>query len=177
VHSLTATIDRLFRRDPAFLADPYPVYHDLRRVASVLRVDGSAADPPWLNAWHVFAYTAVASCLRDERVSSQRHMAAMPLEHFGIDPTTPAARFFWTIQAQTMLTMDASDHTRLRRLVLKAFTPRVVERMRDDIQGVIDLALATLRRRYPGLRLALASVEWRRDGAIRGPQSLLVTAG
>jgi cytochrome P450 len=130
VHSLTPTIDRLFRRDPAFLADPYPVYHDLRRVASVLRVDGAATDPPWLNAWHVFAYKAVASCLRDERVSSQRHMAAMPLEHFGIDPTTPAARFFWTIQAQTMLTMDASDHTRLRRLVLKAFTPGVVERLR-----------------------------------------------
>ena len=141
MHPLTTTIDRLFRRDPVFLADPYLVYHDLRQTASVLRVDGPAAGPPWLNAWHVFAYDAVASCLRDERVSSQRHMAAMPLEHFGIDPTTPAASFFWTIQAQTMLTMDGSDHTRLRRLVLKAFTPRVVERIRDDIQAVIDALL------------------------------------
>ena len=41
----------------------------------------------------------------------------------------------------------------------------------------LQLALATLRRRYPGLRLASANVEWRRDGAIRGPQSLLATTG
>ena len=41
----------------------------------------------------------------------------------------------------------------------------------------LQLALVTLRRRYPGLQLAAASVEWRRDGAIRGPQSLPVTTG
>jgi cytochrome P450 len=141
VQALATTIDRLFRRDPAFLADPYPVYCDLRQAASVTWVDGPAGGPPWLNAWHVFPYDAVANCLRDDRISSQRQMAAMPLEHFGIDPTTPAARFFWSMQAQTMLTMDAPDHTRLRRLVLTALTPRVVERLRGDIQAVVDALL------------------------------------
>jgi cytochrome P450 len=65
-------------------------------------------------------------------------MAALPLERFGIDPATPAARFFWTVQEQTMLTMDAPDHTRLRRLALKAFTPRVVDGMRDDIETIVN---------------------------------------
>jgi cytochrome P450 len=141
VSSTTTTIDRLFRRDPAFLADPYPVYAELRQASPVLRVEGPPGGPPWLNAWHVFSYDAVATGLRDERVSAQRQMAAMPLEHFGIDPTTPAARFFWMVQAQTLLTMDAPDHTRLRRLVLKAFTPRVVERLRGQIQAVVDSLL------------------------------------
>lgn len=132
------TIERLMRRDPALLADPYPVYRVLRESGPVLRVDGPPAGPPWLNAWHCFAYNDVASCLRDDRMSSQRQMAAMPLERFGIDPDTPAARFFWAMQAQTMLTMDAPDHTRLRRLALKAFTPRVVEGMQGDVQAVLD---------------------------------------
>jgi cytochrome P450 len=136
-----ATIDRLFRRDPEFLADPYPVYHELRDTAAVLWVDGPANGPPWLHAWHVFSYDVCAAGLRDERLSSRRQMAAMPLEQFGIDPSTPAATFFWTMQAQLMLTMDAPDHTRLRRLALKALTPRVVERMRASIETIVDRLL------------------------------------
>ncbi len=135
-------VDRLFRRDPVFLADPYPIYCELRETTPVLRVDGPEGGPPWLNAWHVFTYADSALSLRDERFSSRRQMAALPLERFGIDPTTPAARFFWTMQTLTMLTMDAPDHTRLRRLSLKAFTPRIVAGMRDGIQTIVDSLLA-----------------------------------
>jgi cytochrome P450 len=39
----------------------------------------------------------------------------------------------------------------------------------------LQTALATLRRRYPRLRLESEAADWKRDGAIRGPQSLLVT--
>ncbi|MFN8594257.1 MAG: hypothetical protein U0031_22610, partial [Thermomicrobiales bacterium] len=135
------TIDRLMRRDPALLADPLPAYAALRESSPIVYFDGPTPGPPWLNAWHCFRYADVAAILRDERASSQRHMAAMPLEQFGIDPTTEAARFFWTMQAQTMLTMDAPDHTRLRRLVLRAFTPRVVSAMRGQIEGIVDALL------------------------------------
>jgi len=91
--SQDSTSDRLFRRDPAFLDDPYPVYRTLRE-SGPLRVDGLPDAPPWLSAWHVFDYAGAAACLRDNRLSSRRQMAALPLERFGIDPTTPAARFF-----------------------------------------------------------------------------------
>jgi cytochrome P450 len=141
MESPDATIDRLMRRDPALLADPYPAYRALREAGPVIRLDGPAAGPPWWNAWHCFAYDDVAALLRDDRISSRRQMAALPLERFGIDPTTPAARFFWTMQAQMMLTLDAPDHTRLRRLALAAFTPRVVEGMRGEIQGIVDALL------------------------------------
>lgn len=136
-------VERLFRRDPALLADPYPVYRQLRQAAPVLSLDGPPGGPPWLNAWHLFAYDDVSAGLRDDRLSSRRPMAAMPLEHFGIDPSTPAARFFWSMQSGMMITMDAPDHTRLRRLALKAFTPRVVEAMRDQIQTLVNDLLDT----------------------------------
>lgn len=143
-------IDQLFRRDPALLDDPSPAYHRLREVGPVLRLDGSPQGPPWLNAWHVVSYDGVAASLRDERFSSRRQMAAMPLEHFGIDPSTPQARFFWTVQAETMLTMDAPDHTRLRRLSLKAFTPPVVESLRGEIQAIVSRLLGEADQRHPG---------------------------
>ena len=141
MESNNAIVDRLFRRDPVLLADPYPMYRQLRETARVLRVDGPEGGPPWLNAWHVITYAYCAASLRDERLSSRRQMAALPLERFGIDPTTPAARFFWTMQGQMMLTMDAPDHTRLRQLSLKAFTPHVVAGMRVDIQTIVNRLL------------------------------------
>ncbi|MCC7024368.1 MAG: cytochrome P450 [Thermomicrobiales bacterium] len=132
------TIDRLFRRDPVLLADPYPIYHELREAGPILHVGDAPQGPPWFNAWHFFAYGDVAAALRDERFSSARPMAAVPLERFGIDPDAAASRFFTSLQAGMMLTMDAPDHTRLRRLALQAFTPRVVAGMRGDIQRIVD---------------------------------------
>ena len=162
-----STIDRLFRRDPAILDDPYPVYRTLRESGPVLRVDGPLDAPPWLNAWHVFDYAGTAACLRDSRLSSRRQMAALPLERFGIDPTTPAARFFWTVQEQTMLTMDAPDHTRLRRLALKAFTPR----------GRRDARRHRNDRQWSSRRFGIAQGgAVRRDGGTCSPLPAMVIA-
>ncbi len=137
-------IERLFRRDPELLADPYPAYRRLQQEGPIRRLEGPPPGPPWVNAWHVFGYQEIAAGLRDDRFSALRPMAGMPLERFGIDPETPEARFFWSMQAQTMLTMDAPDHTRLRALSLKAFTPRVVEGMREairlDVNRLLDQA-------------------------------------
>lgn len=134
-------IERLFRRDPDLLADPYPAYRRLLEEGPIVRLDGPPNGPPWVNAWHIFAYQEIADGLRDHRFSSVRPMAGMSLERFGIDPETPEARFFWSMQAQTMLTMNAPDHTRLRALSLKAFTPRVVEGMRDTIHDDVNQLL------------------------------------
>jgi cytochrome P450 len=45
---------------------------------------------------------------------------------------------FTTLNGNGMLDREPPDHTRLRRLVLEAFTPRTVERMRDRVQAIVD---------------------------------------
>jgi cytochrome P450 len=134
-------IEALFRRDAAMMADPYPAYDQLRDAGAVYWLPGPPQGPPWLNAWHLFSYNAVSAALRDGRFSSRRPMLTMPLEHFGIDGSTPEAQFFTTMQSGMMLTMDAPDHTRLRRLALKAFTPRVVGQMRGEVRSIVDQLL------------------------------------
>lgn len=134
-------IEALFRRDAALIADPYPAYDQLRQSGHVHWLPGPPQGPPWLNAWHVFSYDGVSMALRDVRFSSRRPMLTLPLEHFGIDGSTPEAQFFMSMQSGLMLSMDAPDHTRLRRLALKAFTPRVVEQLRSEVHDIVEQLL------------------------------------
>ncbi len=143
-----ALIEALFRRDVAMMENPYPAYDELREAGAVHWMPGPTQGPPWLNAWHVFSHDAISAALRDGRFSSRRPMLALPLEHFGIDGSTPEAQFFTTMQSGLMLTMDAPDHTRLRRLALKAFTPRVVEQMRGEVRAIVEQLLDAAGARF-----------------------------
>jgi cytochrome P450 len=105
---------------PEFLADPYPTYHRLR-----------AEDPVhWspLGFWVLTRYDDVVAVLRDQRFAKEAMIAAVAAR-FGIAPGTIGL---------SMLDRDPPDHTRLRSLVSKAFTPRVVERLRPRIQQIVD---------------------------------------
>ncbi len=107
---------------PEFKANPYPFYARLRAEAPAFRIR-LATMPLWL----VTRYDDVLLVLKDERFSN-RWTARMP----------------WLIRrvagplTRHMLNQDPPDHTRLRTLVSKAFTPRRVEEMRDRIQAVCD---------------------------------------
>ncbi len=111
--------------DPAFMADPYPTYATLRGPS--LHV----GDRPhtWLTASHALC-TAV---LRDPRFSSAPERA-----HPDSDLADPeVGSLLRQQQSNVLLFLDPPDHTRLRRLANKAFTPRAVERLRGQ---VADLA-------------------------------------
>ncbi|WP_329236743.1 cytochrome P450 [Actinoallomurus sp. NBC_01490] len=56
-------------------------------------------------------------------------------------PAPPAAR---DLPLAALLFMDPPDHTRLRRLIAPAFTPRAVERIRPRVASIVDAALDTL---------------------------------
>ncbi len=110
--------------DPEFIADPYPTYHRLR-----------AEDPVHhspLGFWVLTRYEDVVAALRDPRLVKE------PIAAF------VAARFGAAMPAMglSMLDRDPPDHTRLRSLVNKAFTPRVVEALRPHIQKIVDGLLA-----------------------------------
>jgi len=107
--------------DPAFLADPYPTY---RR----LRTEDPVHHSP-LDFWVLTRYEDVVAVLRDPRFIKE------PLAGF------VAARFGVAVPpgvGVSMLDRDPPDHTRLRSLVSKAFTPRVVEGLRPRIQEIVD---------------------------------------
>jgi cytochrome P450 len=110
--------------DPEFLADPYPTYHRLRAEDPVHRSP--------LGFWVLTRYEDVVTVLRDPRFAKEAMMAVVAVR-FGIAPGTIGL---------SMLDRDPPAHTRLRSLVSKAFTPRVVERLRPHIQQIVDGLLA-----------------------------------
>jgi pimeloyl-[acyl-carrier protein] synthase len=107
--------------DPEFLADPYPTYHRLR-----------AEDPVHyspLDFWVLTRYEDIVAVLRDPRFVKEP-LAAFVAARFGV--AVPVG------MGLSMLDRDPPDHTRLRSLVSKAFTPRVVEGLRPRIQRIVD---------------------------------------
>jgi pimeloyl-[acyl-carrier protein] synthase len=110
--------------DPEFIDDPYPTYHRLR-----------AEDPVHQNPlgfWVLTRYEDVVTALRDPRLAKEA-IASFVAARFGAP--IPAVGL-------SMLDRDPPDHTRLRGLVSKAFTPRVVEGLRPHIQRIVDGLLA-----------------------------------
>jgi len=113
--------------DPAFRIDPYPVYARLRAEAPVYQ---GAFDN-----WVLSRYADCVAVLKDPRSSSDSRNSDAYLkfvEQSGVDPEELLDG------ARPFLFMDPPDHTRLRGLVNKAFTPRVVEGLRPQIQAIVD---------------------------------------
>jgi cytochrome P450 len=135
---LRAELDMLLRSD-AFVADPYPVYTRLREEAPVHYSEANGG-------WMLFRYEDVHATLRDHSRFSSRGRFSAALQR--MDPDTRARIGPLTDHFTVgMLANDPPDHTRLRGLVNRAFTPRVVENMRPRIvQIVADLLDAALDR-------------------------------
>ena len=115
--------------DPAFRANPYPFYDRLRTEAPVYRAPGG----PLV----ISRYDDVLRVLRSNAFSRDVEANAR------IDESDPIAvrRRDRRGGAKTILNLDPPDHTRLRRLVSKAFTPSAVDRLRPRIEAMVDAVL------------------------------------
>ncbi len=118
--------------DPAWSNDPFPLYADLRRRSPVHRTE--------MGYWVFARHADCLAILRDRRASSDARHIDLDRMADGfrgpIDPHDPLAQA--VIEARPFLFRDPPDHTRLRGLVAKAFTPRVVESLRARTQQVVD---------------------------------------
>src|SRR5579863_8948202 len=114
--------------DPEILANPYPLYHQLR-----------TEDPvhwdPFLHAWVVTRYADVISVF--QRFLANRTPTAEQLTTLGLEKLTPLAR----VMVHQMLFLDPPAHGRVRGLASKAFTSRRVEVLRGHIQEITDSLL------------------------------------
>jgi cytochrome P450 len=121
-----------------YIANPYPLYHRLREIDPVFW------DEEQGGCWVLTSHTDVMACLRDPRFSARR----MNIES-GWIPDELKATIEPPLHALTrqMLFLDPPDHTRLRGLVSRAFTPRMVEKLRPRIQQLVDELLAPTREK------------------------------
>ncbi len=115
--------------DAAFVADPYPAYEELRRRAPVVYDEAT-------DHWLVTRHEDVNALLRDRRFGRTYHHLASNAEMGR--PEEPAWHApFWHLIRSGILDMEPPDHTRVRRLVSKAFTPRTVESLRPQIEQLV----------------------------------------
>ena len=112
-------------RLPEFHANPYPFYQALREK------DPIHQSP--LGFWVLTRYDDVVTSLRDSRYGRD---SFAPLIEAVYGPETAEGNL-----PRSMLMRDPPDHTRLRSLVNKAFTPRVIEGMRARIQMIVERLL------------------------------------
>ncbi|HAQ79867.1 MAG: cytochrome [Bradyrhizobium sp. PARBB1] len=137
---------------PEFIRNPYPYYERLRRL-----------DPMHVNAHGAFVASRHAEAslvLRDKRFG--KDYVDRTIRRYG--PKIMEEPVFRSM-SHWMLQQDPPDHTRLRGLVVKAFTARRVEDMRPRIQQIVD---ETLDRIIPQGRMDLID-----DFAFRLPVTII----
>lgn len=111
---------------PPFVADPYPGYARLRAAG---RVHWFAPSRQWLVPHH----TDVRALLRDRRLG-RTYLHRFTHEEFGRTPPPAGHEPFHVLNGNGLLDLEAPDHTRIRRLVSKAFTPRRVEALAPTVR-------------------------------------------
>jgi len=108
--------------DPAFRDDPYPGLRRLREVDPVNLTP--------IGFWRLTRYADVMRLLYDVPAGTRTTDGVLP----GVDESLSGQRQF-------MLQQDPPAHTRLRRLVSRAFTPRAISAIRASIQRIVDQCL------------------------------------
>src|SRR5919199_5491819 len=133
---------------PQFKSNPHPFYARLREEAPVWRT----TLPDKRTAWLVTRYEDVARVLKDGTFAKDK-LNAMDEEQRAKTPWVPG---FLKPLERNMLDLDEPDHARLRALVSKAFTPRLIERLRGRIVALCEELLDAMereRRRKGGAEL------------------------
>ena len=115
---------------PGFTDDPYPHYAEMR--------SGEPVHHSPLGVWALFRHDDVTRLLREAGLSADdRRSHETPLTQLRDETLGDRGE-----QGQhAMINRDPPDHTRLRRLVSKAFTPRMVQRFRERVQQLVDSSL------------------------------------
>ena len=122
---------------PEGQADPYPYYALMRDEARVFRTS--------FGPYCVNGYAESQTVLRDPRLGRGVGIEDTGMDIFG--NTDSRRGEFFDAGQHNMLMADPPDHTRLRRLVSRSFTPRQVERLRPAIHELVDTLLDDLARR------------------------------
>jgi cytochrome P450 len=114
-----------------FLRDPYPIMHRLRAEAPVYWSES-------VGAWIITRYDDVVTTFRDVAHFSNEGRLGRAVEYLPPEQRAKFGAFENHYATKSLIHSDPPDHTRLRALLNKAFTPRAVEAMRPRIQTLVE---------------------------------------
>jgi cytochrome P450 len=130
---MTMTLSEINLSSPAFIADPYPTYHQLRE----------SAEPYWIGSnatgrgiWMFSRYDNVSAILRDGRISKDISRLIPPEQLDALD--------------SSMLLKDPPVHTRLRGLTNQTFTPARIRDLEIDIDRIVMELIARIESQQGG---------------------------
>jgi pimeloyl-[acyl-carrier protein] synthase len=113
---------------PSVIADPYPAYHAMRAAGPLVKVGG---------IWYVTTFALADEVLKSQSFGRGGEYAALMRKALGPGPLFDSL-------SKWILYLDPPDHTRIRSLVMRAFTPRAVSRLRALIQSLVDALINEL---------------------------------
>jgi len=114
-----------------FLIDPYPILHRLREEDPVHWSDS-------IGGWILTRYDDMVTTFRDVSRFSNEGRLAKAVEYLPAESRVQFKTFEEHYRMKSLIHSDPPDHTRLRTLVTKAFSPRLVEAMRPRIQEIVN---------------------------------------
>lgn len=119
-----------------FFNDPYPIYAELQQTAPI----------HWSNSWQAWVitrYDDVMECLRNPQKYSSAGRQMRLLEQLTVGEQAQLQSLKEHYMQGGIINVDPPTHTCLRKLIQKAFTPRAVNRLRENIQILVDELLDT----------------------------------
>ena len=132
---MTAATPEIFFNplEPGYTDDPFP------HLAEMRALDPVHASP--IGRWMLFRYDDVFRLLRDPDMSVDEKNIEFHDEARLAMFEEAAGGDLEELESTSILGIDPPDHTRLRRLVSKAFTPRTIEELRPTVQALVDTTL------------------------------------
>src|SRR6516162_2596819 len=124
---------------PEFLKDPYPTYRRYLDGRGLQYIDIHGG------VWVVFKHADCSTFLRDSRLSAKR--TSTLIDEFPAEKQKEFAELARTLSLW-MLFFDAPEHTRLRKLMNKGFSPAAIESLRPQVEKIVDCLVTPFRRNY-----------------------------
>ncbi|MFM7687361.1 MAG: cytochrome P450 [Actinomycetota bacterium] len=123
-------VARFTPSDPSFISNPYPVLNEIREAAPGFR-------NPITGQWTITRFADVHETLRDRRLG-RAYTHRYSHSEVGRPEPDPRWASFHQHEEWSLLCLEPPDHTRIRRLVAKVFTPRAVASLRPQIERFAD---------------------------------------
>ncbi len=124
--------------DPDFLQDPYPTLNDVREETPIFR---QAKDKDGQETWFLTRHDDIHRTLRDRRLGrSFEHVLSH--DEVGVSPPPKEWKPFTDLERWSILQLEPPEHTRIRTLLSREFTPKRVAglqpRMVEIVDGLLD---------------------------------------